>query len=133
MPVTTADIQTRQDIERLVDAFYQRVRADDLLGPIFDDVARIDWAAHLPKMYAFWDAVLFGRAGFKGNPLLAHLRLARLTPLGAREFDRWLTLFDATLDEHFTGPVATEARLRAARIATVMQHHIAGGGDVARA
>jgi len=124
--MTTAlpDIDSREDVERLVDTFYDRIRTDDVLGPIFNDVARVDWAEHLPKMYAFWDAVLFGTAGFKGNPLAVHLQLAELTPLGAREFDRWLALFQANVDGLFSGPVADEAKLRAARIAVVMQQHI---------
>lgn len=118
------DITSRDDIVHLVDAFYDRVRSDDILGPIFDEVARVDWAGHLPKMYAFWDAVLFGSAGFKGNPLGAHLQLAQLTPLGSREFGRWIELFHATVDALFSGPMADEAKARASRIAIVMQHHI---------
>jgi len=128
MTADLPDIDSREAIERLVDAFYLRVRADGVLGPIFDEVARVDWADHLPKMYAFWEAVLFGTAGFKGNPLAAHLRLAELTPLGPREFGRWLAIFHAVVDAHFDGAVADEAKLRAGRIATVMQHHIAASG-----
>lgn len=118
------DITSRADIERLVDTFYDRIRADDLLGPIFDEVARVDWAAHLPKMYAFWEAVLFGASGFKGNPLAAHRILAQRTPLTAREFDRWIVLFRETVDALFAGPMAVEAKQRAERIASVMQFHI---------
>jgi hemoglobin len=92
-------------------------------------VARVDWAEHLPKMYAFWEAVLFGTAGFKGNPLGVHLELAQRTALGAREFDRWLVLFEANLDGLFSGPMAGEAKLRAARIAVVMQQHIIAARD----
>jgi hemoglobin len=47
------DIVSRADIEHLVNHFYNRVRADEILGPIFDDVAHTDWDAHLPKMYDF--------------------------------------------------------------------------------
>ncbi len=119
------DIRSRDDIVRLVDAFYDRVRADALLGSIFDEVARVDWAAHLPKMYAFWDSVLFASAGFKGNPLAVHRALARRTPLTNVEFSRWVTLFCETVDRLFEGPVAEDAKARAARVAMVMQHHIA--------
>jgi hemoglobin len=128
----TTDIATRADIVRLVDTFYRLVRQDDILGPIFDDVARVDWAAHLPKMYDFWETVLFGRATFKGNPLAVHLALAQLTPLTSREFDRWIALFHATVEEQFEGEVADLARLRASRIAATMQHHLAMTGPGAR-
>jgi hemoglobin len=126
-----SDIGARDDIVRLVDAFYDRVRADSLLGPIFDEVARVDWAAHLPKMYAFWDSVLFASAGFKGNPLAVHRALARRTPLTNVEFSRWVTLFHETVDSLFAGPMAEEAKTRAVRVAMVMQHHIASDGMAA--
>ena len=122
---TPHDIATRDDIVALVDGFYTRVRDDDLLGPIFDDIAHVDWAAHLPKMYDFWDAVLFGRAQFKGNPLAVHRALATRAPMTAAAFERWVVLFRATVDELFSGPVASEATQRAARIAMTMQYHIA--------
>ena len=121
------DIESRDEIVLLVDAFYHRVRADQLIGPIFEDVARVHWDSHLPKMYAFWESILFGTATFKGNPLAVHSALARLTPMTAREFDRWVALFHATVDDLFAGPVADEAKLRATRIAFTMQHHLAAG------
>jgi hemoglobin len=124
MTVALHDIASRADIERMVDGFYARVREDDLLGPIFDDVAATDWARHLPKMYAFWAGVLFATPGFSGNPLAVHLGLGRKVELGEREFGRWLSLFHHTVDELFSGPVATEAKVRAMRIAAVMQHHL---------
>lgn len=122
---TLPDIASRADVVRLVDTFYDRIRADDLLGRVFDQVAKTDWSVHLPKMYSFWSAVLFGEPGFKGNPMAVHLDLARQTPLGPREFVRWIEVFHANVDANFTGPVATEAKARASRIADVMQQYLA--------
>lgn len=121
------DLAARADVILLVDTFYDAVRVDAILGPIFNDTAKVDWSAHLPKMYDFWDTVLFGKAGYKGNPLAVHLELAQLTPLGAREFDHWVALFHGTIDTLFAGPLADEAKARALRIATVMQFHLADG------
>lgn len=118
------DLNSRTEIVRLVDAFYERVRADAILGPIFNDVADVDWATHLPKMYDFWDSVLFGTPGFKGDPLDAHRKLAMRVPLGEREFARWLMLFNESVDALLSGPQADDVKRRAARIASVMQHHI---------
>jgi hemoglobin len=118
------DIDADEDVVQLVDAFYARVQADDLLGPIFNEVARVDWDAHLPKMYAFWQSVLFGKAGFRGNPLMVHKALSRLTPLTEHEFERWLSLFHATVDERFEGATADEAKRRSVMIATTMLHHV---------
>ena len=124
MTGTGHDITTRADIERLVDAFYQQVRADEILAPIFDDAAHTDWAHHLPKMYDFWETVLFGAPAYRGQPIGIHVELATRVTLGEREFGRWLTLFVASVDAAFLGPQADEAKRRAARIASVMQHHI---------
>ncbi len=118
------DIVTRADIVRLVNGFYTAVRADALLGPIFDDVARTDWDVHLPKMHDFWETVLFGRSVFHGNPLAVHLDLAARVRLGDREFGRWLDLFHRQVDALFAGPVAEHAKMRATRIAAVMHQHV---------
>ena len=124
MDLTRADLTTRADVVRLVDSFYDRVRADDLLGPIFDEVARTDWARHLPTMYDFWDTVLFGSATYHGRPLGVHVALSARVALGEPEFTRWLGLFMANVDALFTGRMAEEAKLRAGRIAAVMLHHV---------
>ena len=124
MTATRHDITTRADIERLVDTFYERVRGDEILAPIFDDVAHTDWARHLPKMYDFWETVLFGAPAYRGQPIGIHVELATRVALGQREFGRWLALFVDTVGAAFLGPQADEAKLRAARIANVMQHHI---------
>lgn len=130
MPHTAlrTDITSRADIVRLVDRFYDRVRADDLLGPIFDDVAKVDWTTHLPRMYDFWEAVLFGTATFKGNPLGVHQQVAALTPLTTRAFERWIALFHSTVDDLFEGACANDACVRAERIATVMHFHVGSVG-----
>jgi len=124
MTATGHDITTRADIERLVDTFYERVRADEILAPIFDDVAHTDWERHLPKMYDFWETVLFGAPAYRGQPIGIHVELATRVALGQREFGRWLALFADTVDAAFLGPQADETKRRAHRIANVMQHHI---------
>lgn len=118
------DIASRAEIVRLVDTFYTRVRADEILGPIFDGVARVNWDEHLPKMYDFWQLVLFGTSSFKGNPLAVHRALAQQTTMADREFGRWIELFHATVNDLFSGPMADEAKFRASRIRTVMQYNV---------
>ena len=118
------DITDSRDVARLVNVFYDRVRDDDILGPIFDDIAHVDWATHLPRMYDFWESVLFARATFKGTPLLVHRALDRRTPLTTAAFDRWIALFQSTVDDLFSGPMAEHAKNCAVRIAATMEHHI---------
>lgn len=97
------DIQGRAEIETLVNTFYERVRSDEVLGFIFDKVAQTNWEAHLPKMYAFWETVIFRSGGFTGNPIAAHAKLVPLTNMGREQFDRWLLLFRGTVDDLFAG------------------------------
>ena len=107
------DIENEADVRQLVDAFYGRIQRDELLNPIFADVAKVDWAHHLPKMYAFWNGILLGVPGYSGRPFPAHVNL----PVTAEHFRRWVALFHETVDAQFTGPGADRARAAAASIA----------------
>ncbi|QTE37431.1 group III truncated hemoglobin [Mucilaginibacter gossypii] len=115
------DIQDITSIKLLVDEFYTRVRLDGLLGPIFAEVIKNDWQPHLDKMYAFWNAALFGVPGFKGNPFASHAPL----PIGNAHFDRWLDLFKETVDAHFAGPMANDAKNRAGLMAVMFMSKLA--------
>ncbi len=97
------DIADRADLVKLVDAFYARVRADKELGHVFDEVAKVHWESHLPKLYDFWDTVLFRAGSFRGNLIGAHSRLAALTDMSRPLFDRWLELFRETVRQRFAG------------------------------
>ena len=111
------DIATEQDIKLLVDSFYDRVAHDDLLGPVFNDVAQVDWAHHLPTMYSFWSTMLFRSASYKGRPWPKHAPL----PVRKEHFERWVSLFCQTVDSLFSGPKAREARSVALSIADTFQ------------
>lgn len=117
-------IENRGDIELLVNTFYDKVRIDKVIGPIFSDVAKVDWEHHLPKMYAFWASLLLGEQGFTGNPMQKHIDLSKLTSMTEVEFSQWLKLFTGTVDELFEGEKAEEAKIRAANIARLMLHKI---------
>lgn len=112
------DISNSADVKMLIDTFYTRVRADELIGYIFDEVAKVDWPKHLPVMYAFWDFLLLGNADtYQGNPIQKHYDLHAKHPLKAEHFDRWVLLFHATVDELFEGEGAKDAKFRAFAIA----------------
>jgi hemoglobin len=107
-------------IERLVRAFYAKVRKDALLGPIFE--ARIcDWEPHLQRMCAFWSSVALMSGRYHGSPMARHLPL----PVDAAHFDRWLALFEETARE--VCPTSAEAHFveRARRIAESLELGIA--------
>lgn len=118
------DIRCRADIELLVDLFYKEVRANTLLGYIFDDIAKVTWSRHLPKMYSFWASLLLGEQNFSGNPMQKHVELSKITPLTQVEFNEWLRLFCNTFDHLFEGKKAEEAKSRAEHIAKLMLYKI---------
>jgi hemoglobin len=107
------DIETEADVRTLVDAFYAQIQGDPLLGPIFNDVAHVDWSLHLPKMYAFWNGLILGIPGYAGRPFPPHVQL----PVTAEHFKRWVSLFHATVNAHFSGAGAERAKAAAASIA----------------
>ncbi|MDF1756221.1 MAG: group III truncated hemoglobin [Verrucomicrobiales bacterium] len=100
------DLNDRNDIIRLVDGFYERIRRDEKLGPVFEEIAQVDWETHLPKMYDFWDTVMFRSGTFRGDPIAAHKKLGPLTDMSQATFDHRLDLFRATVNELFAGEKA---------------------------
>ncbi|MFN3516806.1 MAG: group III truncated hemoglobin [Novosphingobium sp.] len=107
-------------IDRLVETFYARIREDAVLGPIF--AARIsDWPPHLARMKQFWGAVLRESGGFTGNPMQKHVAIPGIEQA---EFDRWLALFEATLQEIERDPEASA--LIAARARTIADSLLTG-------
>lgn len=119
-----ADITSRKDVELLVDTFYQKVRINPILGYIFDDVAKINWESHLPKMYSFWSSILLNEHSFSGNPMEKHIVLSKITAMTEKEFSEWLSIFIRTVDELYEGEIANEAKIRAGNIARLMLHKI---------
>jgi len=108
------DIRNDEDIRTMVHAFYNKVQDDERLGPIFNDVARVNWDTHLPKMVDFWSNLLFQTGRYKGRPFRQHLPL----PIEKMDFQRWYNLFEATVDEHFDGEKADYAKEMAGKIAS---------------
>ncbi|MEV6371892.1 group III truncated hemoglobin [Micromonospora musae] len=120
------DIRDRSDIAGVITDFYSRAFADDLLGHVFVDVAKLDLDRHLPIMCDFWETVIFKSGAYRRNALRLHLDLHRLEPLTERHFARWIALWTATIDDRHAGPRAEHAKLQAGRIAGAMQRRLAG-------
>jgi hemoglobin len=118
------DIQSRADIETLVAAFYKNAIDDKLIGHFFTEVVQLNFDQHLPLICDFWETTLLGNIVYHGNPMLKHLSLAEKSPLNGQHFDRWLFLWEQTIDQHFDGVIAKEAINRATQIARLMQHKI---------
>lgn len=113
----TTEQPSDDDIRRLVTTFYDRVRRDPVLGPVFHGALGESEAAsarHLARLCDFWSSVMLTSGRYHGDPFSAHLRLSTISP---PMFDRWLALFGETCGELFAPPLAEALRQRADRIA----------------
>lgn len=109
---------TPELIEKLVYSFYDQVRADALLGPVFDKEIGDNWDHHLPKMVAFWSSVILKTRSYNGRPVPAHAKLEGLTKA---HFDRWLALFENTAHSLFVPETAQMFTNRAHQIANSLK------------
>lgn len=108
-------IESLDDIKVLVNSFYDKVRQDELLADIFNNVIQDRWPQHLEKMYTFWQTILLSEYTYEGSPFPPHAQL----PVEKAHFDRWLQLFNATLEESFEGDRSERARWQANRMAEI--------------
>ena len=115
------DLDSRKNIEHFVDLFYQRMLADEILAPIFVDVAEIDLAVHLPHIKDYWCKLLLGEKRYQRHTMNIHRQLHGKRALQASDFQRWLSFFTATVDDHFCGQRAERAKQVAASIAANME------------
>lgn len=109
---------TEANIRELVYAFYDRVRADSLLGPVFNAALEGRWEAHLPKMCAFWGSLVLADKRYRGNVQQAHQPLEGIEP---RHFSRWLHLFLDTVCDRYEAAAAVRFMEPALRIAQSLQ------------
>ncbi len=103
----------------LVNQFYDEVRADPVLAPVFNGAIGDRWEAHLARMVDFWSTVMLGSRDFQGNVFAKHMQLNGVTPT---HFARWLELFNATSTRLFAPSVAEEFMTAGRRIATSLQY-----------
>lgn len=115
------DLDSREHIEQFVDRFYARMLQDEVLAPIFVDVAGIDLDVHLPHIKDYWCKLLLGEKGYHRHTMNIHRALHGKRPLRADDFARWLDYFQTTVDIYYAGERAERAKQVAASIADNMQ------------
>ncbi len=112
-----SDIRTLDDVKLMVNRFYERVFQDDLLGPVFHERIGTRRQEHLDKMYSFWQTILLGERTYFGAPFAPHAQM----PVFHGHFERWVELFEHTVNLHFEGETAQEAVNRARHIARIFE------------
>ena len=115
------DISDRADVSILVNTFYEAIRQDDLLGPIFNEIIK-DWDDHLEKLTTFWESNLFFKTKYYGNPLEVHVKVDSHVnnSITQEHFGHWLNLWIATIDQLFEGEYADKAKFRARKMSTFL-------------
>lgn len=115
--VEKCDILNEADVAELVNVFYTKIRHDELLFSVFGPIIKDNWERHLEGMTDFWSTLLLYTRKYSDDPLDKHLPL----PINKEHFDRWLYLFNETIDELFSGQIAENAKKRAFSIARIMK------------
>jgi len=123
------DIRNRADIILLVDRFYKQALIDQTLEPIFTEILSGKLKEHLPVMYDFWASILLREQSYVGNVMLKHIAIHKQIPLEIEHFDRWLHLWEKTIDVLFVGPVSQEAKKRATLMKELMVFKISKSTD----
>ncbi|WP_309640211.1 group III truncated hemoglobin [Flavobacterium sp.] len=119
------DIENQGDLFFLVDEFYKKLLADNNISYIFTEVVRIKIEVHLPILVTFWSQAILGTGGYTRNLTQIHLDINQKEYLSPELFQIWLSHFNATVNENFTGTNAEKIKTNALSIATIMQIKIA--------
>ena len=114
------DVESRQDIEDFLQAFYKKAFADELIGHFFTEVVPLDLKTHIPIIASFWESIVFNTHGYRKNVMEVHQHIHNLSKIQKQHLDRWVELFTGTLDECFEGSKTELMKQRAKSIATLM-------------
>jgi hemoglobin len=120
----SGDLDRRAAVHDAVVGFYREVVHDDVLGPVFEEVAAVDWATHIPRLIDYWCQVLLGDEAYGGSIVAAHVHVHRLAEFRLDQFDRWYALWAATVDASWAGPCAEHAKRHAAKVASSLARRL---------
>lgn len=123
--IESRDLTGRAEIATFVRGFYGMVAQDDLLSPMFEQVAQVDWGTHIDKLTDFWCRSLLHQAGYSGNPYSKHGAVHDRSPMSAAHFDRWLDLFHEAISP-WQGPKVDHAKGVVVKVAEVHCYQITG-------
>ncbi|MEM0954333.1 MAG: group III truncated hemoglobin [Pseudomonadota bacterium] len=120
-PIPPPDLDSRAELQRFVRHFYGAMLDDDVLGPLFIDVAAVDLEQHMPHIVDYWAKLLLGERDYQRHTMNIHRRLHGKRTLEPADFQRWLRYFQGAVDAGWVGPRAARAKRIAATIAQNMQ------------
>ena len=118
------DIQSREDIDKVVRSFYELLLADEIMRPIFVDIARLDLEKHFPHLIDFWHSILFYTGAYRKNVMEIHIDLNKKVTLKPEHYRLWTMYFEQAVRDSFYGPRSDLAVERARSIAQLMEFKI---------
>lgn len=120
------DLSTPGQVHDLVTAFYREIVFDELLEPIFGEVAEVDWAEHIPRLIDYWCWILFGGRPYPGAVMRTHRHLHELRAIEPAHCDRWFRLWVESVDGRWSGPFAEHAKHHAEVLMAGMAKRVFG-------
>lgn len=114
------DIETREELEEFLRAFYKNAFADELIGRFFTEVVPLDLKTHIPVIANFWESIVFNKPSYRKNVMEVHKHIHDLSKIQKPHLDRWVKIFTETLNGNFEGPKTELMKQRARSIATLM-------------
>ena len=118
------DLDTRTHVHDLVVAFYREIVFDDVLAPMFEEVAEVDWSVHIPRLIDYWCRILLDEPVYNGSLLVTHQDVHRREAFRTEHFDRWYRLWVDTIDTRWRGPIAERAKVHAAATARLLSRRL---------
>lgn len=123
---TRRDLDDRAQVHDLVVGFYRELVFDDLLAPVFDEVAEVDWTLHIPRLVDYWCRVLLNEPGYDGFLLGAHRKVHEREAFRPEHFARWYALWVESIDVRWEGRVAERAKRHAGKVARILSRQLTG-------
>lgn len=123
---TDGDLDSRTAVHDLVVEFYREIVFDEVLDPVFSEVAEVDWGSHIPKLVDYWCQILLRSGDYAGPIIAAHREVHAMQPIRAEHCDRWYALWVRSVDSRWSGPVADHAKAHAASVMSAMAKRIFG-------
>lgn len=125
---TVLDLDSRTQVHDMVVAFYRAIVFDEVLEPVFDEIAEVDWPSHIPRLVDYWCRILLGDPSYTGAMLAAHQHVDARAAFRPEWFDRWHQLFVETVDAGWSGPGADRAKAHAERTLESLARRLMGAG-----
>jgi len=114
------DILNREDLEKVLDLFFENIKTDETLNHFFFEIVKVDWEKHMGQMCDFWENVLFYSGDYQGKPIDTQRRISEIQKTENHHSQKWKELFFSSLDSLYKGKNVEKMKHHSDKIAQVM-------------